>query len=310
MAINFVSWGQYKVLFQPHRKMIWYPSIPYSDVYINVNDSNDFVLDKSCRKNKQYLNAWHFYNFPQSKTIIFCHGNSGNISHRKYIIDTCYHLHINLFIFDYRGYGKSGDIASKKHLREDGEIAYQYLSRYCSPQDIIIWGESLGGYVATSLANRYPCHCLVLLSTFSSISDIIIYSNSCSSTNNILSSLVPMLIDDLPSKDIISHVKCPVFILHSHDDTIVPPQCALDMLNQISHSNKHLEWITGDHCSPHITSDQLNKLFIFMNHPIHQYRKTFNIQSMLDDIAFVVNNYLNHPESSPPTLDLKFIYSE
>jgi hypothetical protein len=80
--------------------------------------------------------------------------------------------------------------------------------------------------------------------------------------------------------------------MHSKKDTYLPYKCADNLYNNVSHSNKYLMEIKGDHSSPEISSDQLEKLFIFMDHPIQGYRKSFNIRTMMDEINFVVTNYL------------------
>jgi esterase/lipase len=297
--VNYMSWGQYMVLFEPHRDMIWSPTVPYSNILVNVDGSGNTIEIsneaniKSVTCGQSYIHGWHFRNFRGAKTILFCHGNSGNISHRKYIIDTCYKLNINLLIFDYRGYGQSGDIPSKRNIRKDGEIMYNYLTQYCMPKDIVVWGESLGGHVATYIASKYPCKSLILFSTFSSITDIIGYSNKFKLFSSVINSFVPLLIDILPSRELIKKVKVPVFIIHSKNDTMIPYQCAMDMYDSIRHKNKYLEWIDGDHSSPKITDEQTKKLFMFMDHPIQQYRKDFKVQYMLDDLDYVVNTYLH-----------------
>ena len=324
ILINYMSWGQYMALFEPSRDMIWSPIIPYSNILVNVNGSNDTIeiinkksisslINSKLSAGENYIHGWHFNNFKGAKTILFCHGNSGNISHRKYIIDTCHKLNINLLIFDYRGYGQSGDIPSKRNIRKDGEIMYNYLIQHCNSNDIIIWGESLGGHVATHIASKYPCRSLVLFSTFSSITDVIIYSNKFKLFGNILYSIIPFLIDVLPSKELIKKVKVPIFIIHSKNDTLIPYQCAIDMYNNIKHNNKYLEWIDGDHASPIITDEQTKKLFMFMDHPIQQYRKKFNIQHMLDDLNYVVNNYLQKNDENNDddnTIQIDLVHTE
>lgn len=315
--INYISWGQYVVLFNPNKDMIWKPSIPHSNIFININESNDIIeinpnqLDNlSLDQKHNYIHGWYFNNFINSKTVLFCHGNTGNISHRKYIINACHKLGLNLLLFDYRGYGRSDSIPSKQSIRKDGIIMYKYLARNCNSNNIVIWGESLGGHVATYIASKYPCRCLILLSTFSSISDIILYSNKFKLFGNVMNSIIPFLIDILPSKNLIKKVKSPILIMHSKNDTVIPYQCAINMFENINHDNKYLEWIDGDHSSPIITDDQSKKMFMFMDHPIQKYRKQFNIQDMLTDINYVVNTHLNTKNSNNENISISFVHTE
>ena len=141
-----VPWAENKVLFYPSKKCHWKPDIHHRDVYINIKDEKVYKnIRDGCKKN--FINGWYFNNYPGHKTVLFCHGNSGNISHRSYIVDICMQFELNLFIFDYRGFGKSSGEPSKYHLRRDGEAAYKYLVNKCNvnPSDLVVWGESLGG---------------------------------------------------------------------------------------------------------------------------------------------------------------------
>lgn len=95
------------------------------------------------------LNGW-FIDNKSDKTIIFFHGNGGNIYSNQERITAFNALGVNALMFDYRGYGKSyGSIKKEENIYKDGEAAYQYiLSRGIKPENIIIWGQSLGGAVA------------------------------------------------------------------------------------------------------------------------------------------------------------------
>ena len=123
MAYLSVPWAENKVLFFRVKKHHWKPHIEYKNVYIKVNKNS-----YKAKPNK--IHGWHFNNFPGHKTVMFCHGNSGNISHRSYIVDICHKFKLNLLIFDYRGFGESSGKPSKKNLKKDGEAAYRFLAEY------------------------------------------------------------------------------------------------------------------------------------------------------------------------------------
>jgi uncharacterized protein len=123
------------------------------------------------------LSGWFF---PASKdshrahlAVLLCHGNAGNISHR---LDTCAALlatGVNVFVFDYRGYGRSQGRPSEEGTYRDAQAAYQWLRQMrFAGTNIIVFGESLGGAVAAELATREPVGGLVLQSTFTSIPDM------------------------------------------------------------------------------------------------------------------------------------------
>ncbi|MDP2943209.1 MAG: alpha/beta hydrolase [Candidatus Omnitrophota bacterium] len=135
--------------------------LPYEEVYFDTSD------------NKR-LNGWYVANSKAKFTIIFCHGNAGNISHRLEKILIFYNLGLNIFIFDYRGYGKSIGVPSESGLYEDADAAYNYLSkeRRISKDRVILYGESIGGAVAIDLARKTDIGALITEETFTSIKDM------------------------------------------------------------------------------------------------------------------------------------------
>ncbi len=130
VVYNSVPWAENKVLFLPNKKTVWTPSIKYNNVYIDIkNPANIYYHKPSEDKCDSYIHGWYFNNYNEGhKTVLFCHGNSLNISYRQYIVDICQQLELNLLIFDYRGFGKSSGKPSKHNLRQDGAAAYKYLT--------------------------------------------------------------------------------------------------------------------------------------------------------------------------------------
>jgi uncharacterized protein len=123
------------------------------------------------------LNGWFFpaaTNSPRAATaVLFCHGNGGNISHR---LETCQGLlatGVSVFVFDFRGYGRSQGHPSEEGTYLDAQGAYQWLrAKGFAAKEILAYGESLGGGVASELAAREPTGGLILQSTFTSLPDI------------------------------------------------------------------------------------------------------------------------------------------
>ena len=297
---NVLKWTEDKVLYYPSRKCVWRPDCDYVQVYINVKDSDDVCYSrrkKSCKK--EYISGWHFNNYPGAKTILFCHGNSGNISHRKYIIDICRRLHLNLFVFDYRGYGKSDSFAYKTFVKEDGEAAYEYLRYYCGikPKNITIWGESIGGYPASWIASKYSCNSLILMCTFSSLDDIMSYkfSGTGQKAIKVLTGLASYQNDMLSIKDCLLKIKCPIAIIHSNKDELVPYECSWVNYHSIKHDNKMHFKIKGKHASPHIRKSQFRKVFEFCDIKISCCDE--EIKCILDDLKTFAERHNNFMES-------------
>src|SRR5688572_23151275 len=107
---------------------------------------------------------------PRGAVLIF-HGNAGNISHRLGYLTMFSGLGYSTLIIDYRGYGKSAGGPREEGTYRDAEAAWLHLSeaRMIRPEDIVIFGESLGAGVATWLAAKYRPRALVLASAFTSI---------------------------------------------------------------------------------------------------------------------------------------------
>lgn len=292
---NILNWTEDKALYYPSKKMVWKPNNRYKEVYINVKDINDICYSKRDKKKKcDYIHGWHFNQFKNRKTILYCHGNTGNISNRSYIIDLCQKFRLNLFIFDYRGFGKSDSFPYKKFVKEDGECAYDYLKNYCNipSKKIIIWGESLGGIAAVWVASRNNCSSLILLSTFSSLDDILI--ERCEGTSKKITKFLTMIASMkmylIPLKNYIQKVKCPVVIIHSKDDDMIPYKCSKINYDNIQHDNKMHIKIKGSHSSPKITKKDLHTLFQFCDLSLEGC-DTHNISGMLKKLETAAENF-------------------
>jgi fermentation-respiration switch protein FrsA (DUF1100 family) len=106
--------------------------------------------------------------------LLFCHGNAGNLFHRaRTIADLKQALGESVLIFDYPGYGRSEGEPSEAGCYLAANAAYDWLiGQRIAPEQIVIFGESLGGGVAVELAHDRPHRALILLSTFTSIPDM------------------------------------------------------------------------------------------------------------------------------------------
>jgi fermentation-respiration switch protein FrsA (DUF1100 family) len=107
-------------------------------------------------------------------TLLFFHGNAGNMSHRLESIRIFHELGLDTFIIDYRGFGGSTGKASVKGTLQDARAAWDWLREHKgrSPEDLVIFGRSLGGGVAADLAAEVRPSALILESTFTSLYDV------------------------------------------------------------------------------------------------------------------------------------------
>jgi fermentation-respiration switch protein FrsA (DUF1100 family) len=187
------------------------------------------------------LHGWYIPKRESEQVLLFFHGNAGNISHRRESIQLFHQLGLNVFIIDYRGYGKSEGRPSEQGLYRDAAAAWRYLTgvKGFDPDDVVIFGRSLGGAVAAELAARVEARGLILESTMSSAREF------ARAVFTILSRLVVVRYD-FNTAQLIKHVHYPVLVLHSPEDEIMPfhlGRKVYDLANQ----PKHFVHMRGDH---------------------------------------------------------------
>lgn len=195
-----------------------------------------------------HLSGWFVPCESARGVILFCHGNAGNISHRLDSIQIFHQLGLDVFIFDYRGYGQSEGKPTEQGTYKDSEAAWHYLieERQVKPNEVIIFGRSLGGAVASWLAQSHTPRGLILESTFTSLPDIAVG----------LYPYLParlLLRFEYNTAEYLSRVDCPVLIVHSRDDEIMPFSHGRRLFDMASEPKKFLE-ISGTHNEGFITS--------------------------------------------------------
>ncbi len=163
------------------------------------------------------LHGWYVHGDDDAPVVIVFHGNAGNISHRMDTIRIFSELGLRVFIFDYRGYGRSEGRPTEAGTYRDAEAAWRWVTeeRGVEPDDIVLFGRSLGGAVAAWLAAGHTPGALLLESTFTSLPEL-----GASVYPIFPVRLLARL--DYDVVDALSRVSAPVLVLHSPDDEIVP----------------------------------------------------------------------------------------
>lgn len=224
---------QSSMIFFPYATLDQTPAewgLVYEDVFLDTEDG-------------VRLHGWYIPRHGSKQALLFFHGNAGNISHRGASVEIFHRLGLNVFIFDYRGYGKSQGKPDEKGLYKDARAAWRYLSkeRGFGQEEIILFGRSLGGAVAAELAAEIQPGGLILESTFSSAKDV------ANAVFPVLSRLI-FLRYDFDTATHVRRVACPVLVLHSPDDEIIPFRLG-EKVFQAAKEPKSFVKMRGDHNS-------------------------------------------------------------
>ncbi len=227
-----LRWFEHSQVYHPNRE--WdadgtAAARPFEDVRFKTSDGLE-------------LSGWFFSaptNSPRARlAVLFCHGNGGNISGRADLYQLLHAAGVAVFAFDYRGYGRSQGRPGEAGTYLDAQAAHQWLAQKGFAQ-IIVYGESLGGGIASELCLREKVRGLILQSTFTSITDI-------------GGEMFPWLpVRRLGHIKYDTHSKLPrlnisVLIMHSREDRTVPFRHA--ERNFAAANEPKLFWeISGDH---------------------------------------------------------------
>jgi fermentation-respiration switch protein FrsA (DUF1100 family) len=200
-------------IFQPH--FVYFPykgleatpadvGLPFESVAMNAGDG-------------VRLHGWFLPAAEARGAVLYLHGNGGNISHRLLPLEVLNALGLAVLILDYRGYGESQGRPSESGTYLDAEAGWRYLTteRRIDAGAVVLYGESLGGAVATWLATRVRPAALILESAFTSVRDM-------ASTHYPIFPAGLMLRIHYPTLERIPKVACPVLVIHSPEDEIVP----------------------------------------------------------------------------------------
>ncbi|MFH1856592.1 MAG: alpha/beta hydrolase [Candidatus Omnitrophota bacterium] len=239
-VIGWVKYIERRNLFFPSRKIEITPEIlriPFEDVYLKTLDGVT-------------INGWFIPKENAEYTVLFCHGNAGNISHRLEKIVLLRHANVNVFIIDYRGYGNSLGNPNEQGLYLDAQAAYDYLikEKNIDASNIVLYGGSIGSAVAVELASRNEIGGLIIEGGFSSGRDI---------AKKFYPFLPAFLFGDkFNSLSKIKKNGAPKLFIHSRDDEVVPFSLAKKLYDTAQGSKKLVE-VRGGHNTSHIDSQEI-----------------------------------------------------
>jgi len=245
----FVRYFEANAIFHPTKEMPVTPAfigLPFEDVYFKTQDGLT-------------LNGWFIRSPGARATFLFFHGNAGNISHRLEKISLFHELGVNVFIIDYRGFGKSEGKPSEEGIYKDALAAYEYLmTRNDIDHKVLVsYGDSLGAVASVYAASKKRFAALVVDSSFSSSADM----------SKTIFPFVPkfLLATKMDSAARVKTITIPKLFIHSINDEIIPFRLGKKLFDAASAPKEFLE-ITGGHNTNHVDSREkiLNALREFL----------------------------------------------
>lgn len=170
----------------------------------------------------QRLYGWLFHSNtqPAAATVVYAHGNGGNLSYCDWVGESLAARGFDVLLFDYRGYGQSeGESAGEAGLYADAEAAYDFLTkeRGVPAGRVVLYGQSLGTAAVGDVAARRECGALVLESGLSSAADMAA----------VVMPWLPRFVRGLTKNKLdtaskLPAVRCPVLVVHGDRDEIIP----------------------------------------------------------------------------------------
>lgn len=184
------------------------------------------------------LNALHFPQPEPRGVIFFLHGNGGNLEGWTENIQYYQRVNYELFIFDYRGYGKStGAYDQPGQLMDDVRAAWQVMQQRCGDIPVVIYGRSLGAALATELATEVDAELLVLVSAFTSM---------VAMTRQHYPWVPPGLLRyPFRTDQIIDRARPPVVLIHGSDDRFIPPSHSYSLHSLLAEGRRRMKIIEG-----------------------------------------------------------------
>jgi len=163
------------------------------------------------------------------RTILYCHGNAENVAQAAgYSAEYFRHaLVADVFVFDYRGFGKCEGTPTEKGVLADSNAALKWLCKKTGkdPKDVILVGHSLGGGPAVHLASEHNCKALILQRTFSSMTDAAQYNHPWLPVSLVMR-------NRYQSHKKILKCDCPLYQSHGAEDKLIPVESALKLFRK------------------------------------------------------------------------------
>ena len=251
------------------RSQVWLPNSIIRDYPNSYGIDYEDIDFRSIDDNR--LNGWFCPSDEKAlASVLFCHGNGGNISTQFSHVPILTSMNLNVFIFDYRGYGKSEGFLTERGTYLDARSAFQWLKDRTPDLPIVIHGWSLGAAIATDLAVNVEASALINECGFSSIPNVA-HDRFPFLPSNILSTIRYNALSR------IAKVGMPVLIIHSTEDDTVSYRHG-EMLYKEAKDPKQMITLEGGHdCASISTEDYKKAIQDFLNRFLFEEKQSISL---------------------------------
>ncbi len=217
-------------------KLIFLPSkMPMNHEYDFCQDFEEFNLKA---EDGAVLNAVHIKQDSTRGVVLYFHGNSGNISHLVHVANLISRRGYDAIMVDYRTYGKSKGKMSEEALKQDAQLFYNHALTKYDEDEIVLYGRSFGTGIAAGLAAVNSPQKLLLESPY--------YSAVALGQHRFPILPINWLSNyRFPSNEYVKDVKCPIYIFHGDEDSVIPIEQAKRLFEEIPGAHKEFYEVKG-----------------------------------------------------------------
>jgi uncharacterized protein len=246
-VLGYGTFAGFIYVMQP--RLIYYPDLPTRELTATpVRIGLEYEAVTLHTDDGLNLSGWYIPHPAARATLLFFHGNAGNISQRLESIRLFHELALAVFIIDYRGYGQSEGSPTEAGTYRDAAAAWRYLvgERRLAPHEIVVFGRSLGAAIAAELASHTQPGALIVESAFTSVP-------------NMAARIYPWLPVRWLSRyrydtqQSLQAIICPLLVIHSREDDIIPYAEGEQLFTQAREPKQFLE-LHGGHSNGFLVS--------------------------------------------------------
>jgi fermentation-respiration switch protein FrsA (DUF1100 family) len=208
--------------------------LPHDDVYFTAEDGTK-------------LHGWYVPHENPKAVVLFAHGNGEHVARLAPLLKLLHdRAEVSVFAWDYRGYGRSAGKPHETNVLADARAAQLWLAERAGvrPEDVVVYGRSLGGAVAVGLAAQFPVRGMVLERTFAELVETAAYHFRWLPVRL-------MMKNRYPSAERIAAYQGPLFQSHGTEDRVVPFAMGKKLFDAATTKNKKFFVVEGgDHNGP------------------------------------------------------------